>query len=144
MIRNITTNDKISVSLYLADKLKISLLEASVKTKKIIKSGLPSFILESKDLRGLCYVELQMIKGVKEKVVVILCDNWRLAEEYLKILRWNLDGIYWFSLPKHDFLNRTLNKNGVRFSHVDNDKNIYCYRFEKRVFQNYKSEDNEE
>ena len=63
---------------------------------------------------------------------------------YIKILRWNLKGIYWFSLTKHDFLNRTYNKNGLRFIKCDGDKNLYCYKFEKRQFANFKSEDNEE
>lgn len=144
MIRNITSSDKNSVSEYLIKKLNISPSDAEKKSRKIIKSGLPSFLLESSDLQGICYVETRIINGEKQKFVEILVNNWRLAETYIKILRWNLNGIYWFSLPKHDFLNRTYNKNGLRFTKCDGDKNIYCYRFEKRNFVNFKSEDNNE
>jgi len=125
----------------LAQKLNISLPDANIKANKIIKSGLPAFLLEGKDLQGICYVELRLVGDKKEKFVEILCDNWRLAESYLQVLRWNLDGIYWFSLPKRDFLNRTYNKQGIRYMRCDGDKNIYCYKFEKRNFYSFKSED---
>ena len=144
MIRNISTKDKINVSTYLASKLNLSFSEAEKKVRKIIKSGQPNFLLESKDLQGFCYVETRIINGEKLKFVEILCNNWRLAEMFIKILRWNLNGIYWLSLPKHDFLNRTFNKNGLRFVKCDGAKNIYCYRFEHHQFANFKSEDNEE
>lgn len=144
MIRQISTKDRTSISLYLASKLNIALPEANRIANKIIKSGLPSFILESKDLQGLCYVENRKIGDKQEKFVEILVGNWRLAESFLQVLRWNLNGIYYFALPKHDMLNRTLNKNGMRFFKVDGDKNLYNYKFEKRYFQSYKAEDNEE
>jgi DNA-binding XRE family transcriptional regulator len=143
MIRQASTKDKVSIAIYLAQKLNISLPDANRKANKIIKSGLPAFMLEGKDLQGICWVEFKLVGEKKEKFVEILCNNWRLAESYIQVLRWELDGIYWFSLPKRDFLNRTLNKAGIRFVKVDGDKNVYNYKFEKRNFFNYKSEDNE-
>lgn len=141
MIRQISTGDKTSVAIYLAQKLNISLPEANFKANKIIKSGQVSFLKEEKELSGLCYVESRLVNGVKTNFIEIIVNNWRLAESFLQCLRWSLNGIYWFSLPKHDFLNRTLNKSGIRFVKVDGDKNIYNYKFEKRDFFNYKSED---
>jgi hypothetical protein len=141
MIRPCSTKDKTSIAVYLASKLGISLSEATIKAKNIVKSGLPNFIKEEKNLTGLCYVEIRTINDKKEKFVEILSDNWRLAESFIQCLRWKLDGIFWFSLPKHDSLNRTYNKNSIRFVRVDGDKNIYNYKFEKREFRNYKSED---
>jgi hypothetical protein len=144
MIRQISTQDKTSITIYLARKLNISLVDANIKTNKIIKSGLPAFILEDKDLEGICWVELRLIGLKKEKFIEILCNNWRLAESYIQVLRWNLNGDYFFSVPKHDWLNRTLNKNGIRFYKIDELNNLYIGRFEKRNFFNYKSDDNEE
>jgi hypothetical protein len=144
VIRQIITKDSNDVAIYLVSKLNISFPDAIKKVRKIVKSGLPSFLKEDRDLQGICYVESRIVNGEKLKFVEILCDNWRLAEMYIKILRWNLNGIYWFALPKRDFLNRTLNKAGIRYVRVDGDKNIYNFRFEKRSFSNFKSEDNEE
>ena len=141
MIRQISTGDKTSIAIYLASKLNIDLPEANIKARKIVKNGLPSFIKEGKDLLGICYVELRLVGNKKEKFVEILCDNWRLAESYLQVLRWNLNGDYQFSVPKHDWLNRTLNKNGIRFNKVDGLNNLYIGRFEKREFHSFKSED---
>jgi hypothetical protein len=139
MIRQTKTSDINNIASYLSSKLKISFLEANIKAKKIVKSGLPSFIIEEKDLTGICYVESKSINS--QKYIEILVNNWRLAEDFIQILRWNLDGIYYLSLPKHDMLNRTFNKNGIRFLKCEGDKNIYCYKFEKRQFFNHKSED---
>jgi hypothetical protein len=144
VIRQASTNDKTSIAVYLSKKLSISLPDANIKTNRIIKSGLPSFIKEGKDLDGVCWVETRLVNDKKEKFVEILVDNWRLAESYIQVLRWNLDGIYYFSLPKRDMLNRTYNKQGIRYMRCEGDRNIYCYRFEKRNFFNYKSEDNDE
>jgi hypothetical protein len=141
MIRQISTKDKTSIAIYLAQKLNISLPEANIKANKIVKSGLPAFMIEGKELQGICWVETRLIGEKKEKFVEILCNNWRLAESYIQVLRWNLNGIYWFSLPKHDFLNRTFNKNGLRYMRCEGDRNIYCYKFEKRNFYSFKSED---
>lgn len=141
MIRQISTKDRTSISLYLASKLNIDLPEANRRARKIIKSGLPSFILESKDLQGLCYVEKRQVGDKQEKFIEILVGNWRLAENFIQVLRWNLDGVYWFSLPKHDFLNRTLNKAGMRYVRVEGDKNVYNYKFERRQFYSFKLED---
>lgn len=127
--------------MYLAQKLNISLPEASIKAKQIIKSGLPSLIKEAKDLSGVAWIEHRIVNDKKEKFIEILVNNWRLAEEFIQCLRWKLNGIYWFSLPRHDFLNRTFNKNGIRYIRVENDKNIYCYKFEKRNFYSFKSDD---
>jgi hypothetical protein len=143
MIRQTSTKDKTSIAVYLSKKLNISLKDASIKARKIVKNGLPSFLKESKDLEGVCWVETRLVNEKKEKFVEILVDNWRLAESFIQCLRWSLDGICWFSLPRHDMLNRTLNKAGIRFVKVDGDKNVYIYKFEKRYFQSYKSEDNE-
>ncbi len=141
MIRYCTTKDLTSISMYLAQKLNISLPEASIKAKQIIKSGLPSLIKEAKDLSGVAWIEHRIVNDKKEKFIEILVNNWRLAEEFIQCLRWKLNGIYWFSLPRHDFLNRTFNKNGIRYIRVENDKNIYCYKFEKRNFYSFKSDD---
>ena len=141
MIRQISTGDKTSIAIYLAQKLNISLPDANIKVNKIIKSGLPAFMLEGKDLQGMCWVELRLIGEKKEKFVEILCNNWRLAESYIQVLRWNLNGDYFFSVPKHDWLNRTLNKNGIRFTKIDGLNNLYIGRFEKRTFYSFKSED---
>jgi hypothetical protein len=143
MIRKIKSEDKSSLIIYFASKLNISVSDAAIKVLKIIKNGLPSLILESKDIQGVCWIEKRAIGDKKEKYIEILCNNWRLAESFLNMLRWQLSGEYWFSLPRHDFLNRTLNKNGIRFVRVEGDKNIYSYKFEKREFRNYKLEDNE-
>ena len=141
MIRQVSTKDKTSIAIYLAQKLNISLPDANIKANKIIKNGLSAFMLEGKDLQGMCWVELRLIGEKKEKFVEILCNNWRLAESYLQVLRWNLNGDYFFSVPKHDWLNRTLNKNGIRFYKIDGLNNLYIGRFEKRTFYSFKSED---
>ncbi len=143
MIRRISNRDKVALTLYLSNKLRISLPEANSKVRKILKTGI-CFIKEEKDLTGVCWIESRLVGEKKEKFIEILCNNWRLAEDFIQVLRWNLNGIYFFALPKHDFLNRTFNKNGIRFQRVDGDKNIYNYKFELRNFVNYKSEDNED
>ena len=141
MIRKCIISDKSSIAIYLASKLNISIVESNRKAKKIIKSGLPAFILEGKDLQGLCWVESRLVGEKKEKFIEILCNNWRLGESYIQVLRWNLNGDYQFSVPKHDWLNRTLNKNGIRFNKIDGLNNLYIGRFEKREFHSFKSED---
>jgi hypothetical protein len=143
MIRQISTKDKISLSVYLSSKLGISFSDATKKASKIIKSGFPNLMLESSDLQGVCWVETRIIADKKIKFVEMVVNNWRLAESFLQALRWKLCGEYWFSLPKHDFLNRTYNKQGIRFMKVDGQNNLYCYKFEKRNFFNYKREDEE-
>lgn len=144
MIRHCTTKDRTSIAVYLATKLKISLSEANSKAKRIVKNGMPSFLKEEKNLTGLCWVETRIVNDKKEKFVEILSDHWKLAESFLQCLRWALNGIYYFSLPRHDSLNRTYNKNGIRYLKVDGDRNIYVYKFEKREFRSFKEEDNEE
>lgn len=143
MIRKINIKDVNSVAEYLSKKLNISFLEASIKASKIAKSGNISFLKDEKDISGLCWIESKIVKEKKERYIEIYVNNWRLAEEFLQCLRWTINGIYYFSLPKHDTLNRTLNKAGMRFFKVEGDKNIYVYKFEKRNFISYKSEDNE-
>lgn len=144
MIRHCTTKDRTSIAVYLATKLKISLSEANSKAKRIVKNGMPSFLKEEKNLTGLCWIETRLVNDKKEKFVEILSDHWKLAESFLQCLRWKLDGIFYFSLPKYDSLNRTYNKNGIRYLKVDGDRNIYVYKFEKREFRSFKEEDNEE
>ena len=141
MIRQVSTKDKTTIGIYLSQKLNISITEGMVKARKIIKSGLPVFMLEGKDLQGICWVETRLVNNKKEKFVEILCNNWRLAESYLQVLRWTLNGDFFFSVPKHDWLNRTLNKNGIRFTKIDGLNNLYIGRFEKREFHSFKSED---
>jgi hypothetical protein len=141
MIRQLTIKDKTSLIVYLSAKLQLSFIEAEKKAVKIIKSGFPNLILDTRELQGVCWIESKEIDNKKIKFVNILVNNWRIAEAFIKVLRWRLNGEYWFSLPKHDFLNRTFNKNGIRFMNVDGDKNIYCFKFELRHFINYKSED---
>lgn len=130
-----------AVANYLSSKLNISYQDALAKANKIIKSGQISYLKEEKDLTGLCYTEIRLIDNKKVKYLEIFVNNWRLAEEFLKILRWNLNGDYTLSIPKHDSLNRTFNKNGIRYIRVDGDRNIYMCRFEKREFFTYKNED---
>lgn len=141
MIRNITTKDKTSLAVYLSSKLNISLPDAKLKASKIVKNGQTSFLKEEKDLSGICYVENRLINDKKEKYVVILVNHWKLAESFIQCLRWKLDGIFWFELPKHDSLNRTFNKAGIRFVKIDGDRNLYNYKFDKRQFFSFKSED---
>lgn len=141
MIRKTNAKDITSLSVYLSQKLGISISDAKKKASKIVKSGLPNFIKEEKDLSGVCFVETKIVNDVKKKFVYIYVNNWRLAENFLQCLRWNLNGEYWFALPKHDTLNRTYNKNSIKFIRVDGDKNIYCFKFEKRIFKSFKSED---
>jgi len=141
MIRQISKKDKTAIEFYLSTKLRLSFLEASVKTRKIIKSGLPALIMESKELQGICWAENRIVDDKKVKYIEILVNNWRLAEAFIKILRWNLNGDYYLSIPKHDFLNRTYNKNGIRFLKVNGKNNEYITRFEKRTFYNFKKDD---
>jgi hypothetical protein len=143
MIRQISTKDKIAFATYLVSKLNISYKEANKQAVRIIKSGFPALMLEARDLQGACWVENKIVNEKKMRYITILVNNWRLAEAFLQMLRWKLNGEYWFELPKHDFLNKTYNKNGVRFMRVQGNKNIYCYRFELRTFYNVKNEDDE-
>src|SRR4030067_3737377 len=101
MIRKISSSDKVAIAVYLSNKLNISLSEANAKTRKILKNGL-SFIKEEKELTGICWVEPRLIGEKKEKFVEIVVNNWRLAEDFIQVLRWNLNGLYFFALPKHD------------------------------------------
>lgn len=144
MIRKFSSKDKMSISNYLSNKLNISLIDANRRAKRILKSGLPTLLKEDKDLQGLCWIETRLIGDKKENFVEIYVNHWKLAEHFLQCLRWELNGLYWFSLPIHDSLNRTLNKHGIRFVKVDGDKNFYHYKFEKREFKSFKLEDNEE
>ena len=141
MIRKISNKDNVSIAVYLSKKLNLSLSDANIKANKIIKSGLPAFILEGKDIQGICWVENRLIDNKKEKFVEILVNHWRLAESYIQILRWNLNGDYFLLIPKYDTLNRTYNKNGIRFLKVEGQNNLYVARFEKRNFYSFKSED---
>jgi len=143
MIRLITKQDKSSIIEYLSKKLVISEQQAALKTNKLINRGLPFFIKELKNIEGICWVEHLTIDEKKVRKLFFLVDNWRLAEDLIKLLRWNLNGDYVIEIPKHDFLNRTLNKNGFRFSHIKDNYNVYNYRFEKRTFHNSKLEDND-
>jgi len=143
MIRNWKQQDVSALSLYISKKLNVPISEATLKARKVIKSGLPSFLKEESDLTGVCWIEARVIDGKKLKFIEILANNWRLAEDYIQCLRWEIHGEYYFSVPRHDSLNRTYNKNGIRYLRVEGDKNIYVYRFERRNFVSYKSEDND-
>ena len=144
MIRNISSKDKLVIADYLVSKKGISFLEANKIVKNILKGGRVSFIKENKECEGICYIYTKEINGEKLKFIEILVNNWRLAENYLQMLKWSLNGVYFFSLPKHDFLNRTYNKNNIKFLQVDGQNNIYSYKFEKRQFFNFKREDIED
>ena len=144
MIRKINAKDITSLSIYLSQKLGISISEAKKKASKIVKSGLPNFIKEEKDLSGVCFVETKIINDVKKKFVYIYVNNWRLAENFLQCLRWNLNGEYFFSISRRDMLNRTYNKAGIKYLKIEGDNHLYSYVFEKRNFTSYKSEDNED
>lgn len=141
MIRLIKTEDKTSISDFLMKKLSISFKEAELKTSKLLKLKNLCFVKESPDVKGLCWVETSLISDKKVKKLFFLVDNWQLAEDFIKLLRWNLSGEYLIEIPKHDFLNRTLSKNGFRFVKLLDNKNVYNYRFEKKTFTNYKLDD---
>lgn len=143
MIRLIKKEDTLSIVEYLLKKLAITPQEAKVISRKIVKSGLPSFLKDSKSLEGICWMEKSILNEKPIKKLNFLVDNWRLAEDFIKILRWNVNGEIIIDIPRHDFLNRTLTKNGFRFLKLENNRNVYNYRFEKREFHNIKSEDNE-
>lgn len=141
MIHHITNKDKVLVAEYLVKKLDIPFKDAIIKTQKIIKSGLPSYIKDEKNLSGVCWVEIRTVNNIKQKHVEILCDNWRLAELFLKVLKWDLNGDYCFSIPKHHFLNRTYNKQGLKFFKCNGNNNDYIMKYEKRNFYLIKSDD---
>jgi len=144
MIRKTNAKDITSLSVYLSQKLGISISDAKKKASKIIKSGLPNFIKEEKDLSGVCFVETKIVNDVKKKFVYIYVNNWRLAENFLQCLRWTLSGEHMFLIPRRDMLNRTYNKAGIKYIKIEGDNHLYSYVFEKRNFTSYKSEDNEE
>ena len=141
MIRKATTKDITSIAVFLSNKLNLSLKDSIVKARRIVKNGLPSFLKEEKDLTGVCWVEKRLIGDVKKKFVCIHVDNWRLAESFIQCLRWTLNGEHMFFIPRRDMLNRTFNKNGIKYIKIDGDNHLYSYTFEKREFRNYKSED---
>jgi len=141
MIRKVTTKDLTSIATFLSSKQNISLKDAVVKAKRIVKSGLPSFIKEEKDLSGICFVESRIVNNVKQKFVEIYVNNWRLAESFLQCLRWELNGEYFFVIPRKDFLNRTYNKAGIKYLRIEGENHLYTYKFEKRQFHSFKQED---
>lgn len=141
MIRNATTKDITSIATFLSNKLNLSLHDAVKKAKKIVKNGLPSFLKEEKDLTGVCWVEKRIVNNVPQKFVEIHVKNWRLAEDFIQCLKWSLNGEYMFLIPRKDMLNRTYNKAGIKYLKIEGDNHLYSYRFEKREFRNYKSED---
>lgn len=141
MIRNATTKDITSIATFLSNKLNLSLHDAVKKSRKIVKNGLPSFLKEEKDLTGVCWVEKRVVNNVPQKFVEIHVKNWRLAEDFIQCLKWSLNGEYMFLIPRKDMLNRTYNKAGIKYLKIEGDNHLYSYRFEKREFRNYKSED---
>lgn len=141
MLRKVLDTDKNSLVLYLSSKLNISIASATITANKIIKHSSISFLKEEKDLSGVCWIESRMINNIKHKFIEIVCNNWRLAEDFLQCLRWNLNGTYYFLIPRHDFLNRTFNKNGIKFIKIEGENHLYSYKFEKREFRSFKSED---
>lgn len=143
MIRPFHKTDKIAIADYLSKKLNLSMSDANLEAHKILKSKTQGFIKEDINLEGLCWIDKKIINEKPVKRLTFLVNNWRLAEDFIKLLRWNLSGEYIVECPKHDFLNRTLTKNGFRFLRLEDNKNVYNFRFEKRSFTNYKSEDND-
>lgn len=141
MIRAIKRTDKSDIVQYLVKKLSISFEESEKKARKLLKLNNLCFIKESKNLEGICWVENILVADKKVKKLSFLVDNWKLADDFIKLLRWNLNGEYITEIPKHDFLNRTLSKNGFRFLRLENNKNVYNYRFDLKIFTNYKIDD---
>jgi hypothetical protein len=141
MIRKAITKDITSIAVFLSNKLNLSLKDSVIKAKRIVKSGLPSFLKEEKDLSGLCFVETKLVGDVKKKFVNIYVSNWRLAESFIQCLRWTLNGEHFFLIPRKDMLNRTYNKAGIKYLKIEGDNHLYSYVFEHRVFTSYKSED---
>jgi hypothetical protein len=144
MIRNATTKDITSIATFLSNKLSLSLNDAVKKSRKIVKNYSPSFLKEEKDLSGVCWVENRIVNNVPQKFVEIHVKNWRLAEDFIQCLKWSLNGEYMFLIPRKDMLNRTYNKAGIKYLKIEGDNHLYSYRFEKREFRNYKSEDLED
>jgi hypothetical protein len=144
MIRNATTKDITSIATFLSNKLNLSLNDAVKKSRKIVKNYSPSFLKEEKDLSGVCWVEKRIVNNVPQKFVEIHVKNWRLAEDFIQCLKWSLNGEYMFLIPRKDMLNRTYNKAGIKYLKIEGDNHLYSYRFEKREFRNYKSEDLED
>ena len=141
MIRNATTKDITSIATFLSNKLNLSLNDAVKKSRKIVKNGLPSFLKEEKDLSGVCWVEKRVVNNVPQKFVEIHVNHWKIAEDFIQCLKWSLNGEYMFLIPRKDMLNRTYNKAGIKYLKIEGDNHLYSYRFEKRIFRNYKSED---
>ena len=141
MIRNATTKDITSIATFLSNKLNLSLTDAVKKSRKIVKNCSPSFIKEEKDVSGVWWVEKRIVNNVPQKFVEIHVKNWRLAEDFIQCLKWSLNGEYMFLIPRKDMLNRTYNKAGIKYLKIEGDNHLYSYRFEKREFRNYKSED---
>jgi hypothetical protein len=141
MIRKATIKDITAIALFLSNKLNLPFKETVVKARKIVKSGSPNFLKEEKDLTGVCWVEKKIVNNAPQKFVEIHVTNWRLAEMFLQCLRWELNGDYYFLIPRRDMLNRTYNKNSIKFLKIEGDNHLYSYVFQKREFRSYKSED---
>jgi hypothetical protein len=141
MIRKATIKDITAIALFLSNKLNLPFKETVVKARKIVKSGSPNFLKEEKDLTGVCWVEKKIVNNAPQKFVEIHVTNWRLAEMFLQCLRWELNGEYMFLIPRRDMLNRTYNKAGIKYLKIEGDNHLYVYKFEKREFRSYKSED---
>jgi hypothetical protein len=133
MIRNLQPKDELNFITYYSSKTNCSLKDAKYQFKQIIKSGLPALIKEESILTGVCWIENRIVEEKKIKHLNFLVNNWRLAEAFLQVLRLNYNGKVIVELDKRHFLNRTLNKHHFNFLKLDNDKNIFEYKFEKRA-----------
>lgn len=141
MIRPIKKSDKSSLCEYIKNKYSCTYTEAEKESRKLLKFSQKCYIKEDKDLYGVCWIEKCIFDKLPSKKINFLVDNWHLADDFIKILRWNLNGLYIIEVPQNHFLNKTLNKNGFRFIRLQNNKNLYHYKFELRKFTNYKLED---
>lgn len=134
MIRSIKQKDKCDfITAYIYHN-RCSPDEAKLKFNHIIKSGLFNLILEDKNISNFCWLEHKVINDKKNKYLYFLVNHWKVAESFINMCRWNINGEIWVELPKHHFLNRTLNKQNFKFIKVENNKNIYNYTFIQRKF----------
>jgi hypothetical protein len=143
MIRNLQPKDELNFITYYSSKVNCSLKDAKHQFKQIIKSGLPALIKDESTLSGVCWIDSRKVEDKKIRYLNFLVNNWRLAEAFLQVLRWNYNGEVIVELDKHHFLNRTVNKNRFIFLRTENNKNIFKYTFIKREIYGKLEESNE-
>lgn len=134
MIRSVKSKDMSSFITTYSYHNHCSYLESKSKFNTLIKSGLFALVLEDKSVDNFCWVENKIVNEKKIKYLYFLVNHWKVAESFINMCRWNINGEIWVELPKHHFLNRTLNKQNFKFIKVEDNKNIYNYTFIQRKF----------